>query len=133
MANTMSAAQRRKGLNVIFATGHTLKQAFFKNAYVPGQTAYSTTNESSGTGYTAGGNALTGATNATGTNKSFSDCADASFPGLTCSDFRWLVTYDVTDSNATVLEQDLGAQSVAGVDVTVVQPTADETHAMIQL
>ncbi|HEY4100082.1 MAG TPA: hypothetical protein VGM20_04300 [Gemmatimonadales bacterium] len=133
MSQTMSAAQRRKGLNSIQVVAHALKYALMTSAYTPGQTAYAVTHEASGTNYSAGGNAVSGAVNATGTNKSYADIADPVFPALTCADFRYGVLYDTNDSNAVVLEQDLGAQNVTAVDVTVTQPTADETHAMIQL
>ncbi len=133
MTNTMCAARRRKGLNALLVVANSLKAALFNASYSPGQTTYSTTNESTGTGYTAGGQAVSGATNATGTNKAYGTISNPSWTGLTTTT-AWLQIYDVTDSNSVVVEVDLGGtQTVAGATFTINMPTADETHALLQV
>lgn len=133
MADTMPVARRRIGLNAIVVVGDTHKYALKTGSYTPGQEDYNASDgfEASGTGYTSGGNTVTGLTNANGSAKAFSDFADPAFPGLTAS-FRYGVLYRTSD-NKVVLEQDLGAQSVTATDVTITQPAAAEGTAVIRL
>lgn len=129
----MCAARRRKGLNAIMVVGNSLKAALFNASYSAGQTSYSTTNESTGTGYTAGGQAVSGATNATGSLKAYGTIANPSWTGLTTTT-AWLVIYDVTDSNTVIVEVDLGGtQTIAGATFTVNMPTAAESTALLQV
>lgn len=133
MADTMPVARRRIGLDAIVVVGDAHKYALKTTGYTPGQADYNAADgfEASGTGYTSGGNAVTGLTNATGTAKSYSDLADPTFPGLTAA-FQWGVMYRVSD-NKVVLEQDLGSQNVTATDVTITQPAAAEGTAVIRL
>lgn len=133
MAHTMPVARRRVALDaaVVVADGH--KYALKTSSYVPGQADYNAADghECTATNYPSGGVAVSGITNATGTNKTFSDLADPAFVNLT-GGFQWGVWYRTSDLKV-VLEQDHGAQSVTAADVTVTQPAAAEGTAAIQL
>ncbi len=97
-------------------------------------TAYSPANEVSGTGYTAGGQALTIAANpsATGTT-AFLDFDDATFSAATIT-ARGALIYKDGGSNAAVAVLDFGADksSTAG-DFTIQFPTSDSNNAIIRI
>lgn len=133
MAHTMPVARRRVGLDAIVVAGDSHKYALKKVTYTPGQTDYSAADgqECTATNYPAGGVAVTGIVNANGATKSFSDIADPAFTDLT-GQFGWGVWYRVAD-NKVVLEQDLGAQDVTNLNVTITQPAAAEGTALLQV
>jgi hypothetical protein len=97
-------------------------------------TAYSVTNEVSGTGYTAGGNTLTISANpaSTGTT-AFLDFADTTWTDATIT-ARGALIYKVGGTNAAVAVLDFGADktSTAG-DFQVQFPTADATNAIVRI
>ena len=84
-------------------SSHTIKAMLCTSAYTPNQDTHqyksSVTNESAGTGYTAGGVALAGKTvNYTaGTNTLVLDASDTQWPDSTVTG-RYLVLYDDTPS-----------------------------------
>jgi len=97
-------------------------------------TAYSVTNETSGTGYTAGGNALT----VTTTPTSSGTTAYISFANTTWSTAsitaRGALIYNSTNANKAVAVLDFGSDktSTAG-DFTINFPTADASNAIIRI
>ena len=99
-------------------------------------TAYSATNEVSGTGYTAGGNTLTvtgGAVSTSGTT-AYIDFADTTWSTATIT-ARGAVIYNSTATgNPAVAVLDFGADktSTAG-DFTVSFPTADASNAIVRI
>lgn len=98
-------------------------------------TAYSTTNEVTGTGYTAGGNTLTIATNPTSTGTTaFLDFADSTWTSSTITARGALIYLANGTTNPAVAVLDFGADktSTAG-DFTVQFPTADATSAIIRI
>lgn len=117
-------------------TGDTFKMALYTSSATlgPTTTAYSATNEVSGTGYTAGGNTLTVSQSPTsgGTTAyiSFSNTTwnSASF---TC---RGALIYNSTQSNKAVAVFDFGSdKTVVAGTFTVSFPTADATNAVIRI
>jgi hypothetical protein len=117
-------------------TGDTFKMALYTSSATlgPTTTAYSTTNEISGAGYTAGGNTLTVSQSPTsgGTTAfiSFSNTTwnSASF---TC---RGALIYNSSQSNKAVAVFDFGSdKTVVGGSFTVSFPTADATSAVIRI
>lgn len=94
--------------------------------------AYATTNEATGTGYTAGGFALTN-NGVTAGATSFLDFADLAPSGLTIADYRYILIYKTT-TNEAVFYQDLGStRSVNSGTITITFPTADTTNAIIRV
>lgn len=96
-------------------------------------TAYTTSNEAVGTGYTAGGNTLTGATISSSGTTAFVDFADTTWTTATIT-ARGALIYDSSKSNKAVAVLDFGADktSTAG-DFTVVFPANDATNAIIRI
>lgn len=121
--------------NFTNGTGNAFKIALYTSAATlgAGTTAYSATNEVSGTGYTAGGNALTNVTPTSSGTTAFTDFADTTWSSATIT-ARGALIYNSTNSNRAVCVLDFGADktSTAG-DFTIVFPTADATNAIIRI
>ena len=119
-------------------TSQTFKIALFTSSATlsAATTAYSTTNEVSGTGYTAGGNTLSISTNPT--NGGSGTTAYLSFSDTTWSaatlTARGALIYQSGGSNPAVAVLDFGADktSTAG-DFTIQFPTADASNAIIRV
>jgi hypothetical protein len=97
-------------------------------------TAYSVTNETSGTGYTAGGNTLTVSTTPTSSGTT----AFISFSNTTWSTAtitaRGALIYNSTNADKAVAVLDFGSDktSTAG-DFTIQFPVADASNAIIRI
>ena len=103
--------------------GHTLKLALYTSSATLGATttAYSTTNESSGTNYTAGGATL-------------SSVADVSFSSATISDAAGALIYNSSASNKAIAVIDFGAKkSVTSGTLTISLPAAAASTAIIRI
>jgi hypothetical protein len=97
-------------------------------------TAYSVTNEVSGTGYSAGGNTLTISQVPTSTSTTaWLDFADSTWSTATITANGALI-YNSTQSNRAVAVLAFGGDktSTAG-DFTIVFPTADSSNAIIRI
>lgn len=121
--------------NFTNGTGDTFKIALFTSSATLGAstTAYSTSNEVSGTGYTAGGNTLTNVTPSTSGTTAFTDFADTTWSSATIT-ARGALIYNSTDSDKAVVVLDFGSDktSTAG-DFTIQFPTADASNAIIRI
>ena len=96
-------------------------------------TAYSTTNEVSGTNYTAGGNTLTRVDPTSSGTTGFTDFADTTWSSSTIT-ARGAVIYNDTDSDKAVAVLDFGAdKSSSGGDFTIQFPAADASNAIIRI
>jgi hypothetical protein len=122
------------------STGDTLKLALYTNSasFDASTTDYTTTNEVTGTGYTAGGGTLTNVTPTTSGTTAFTDFADLTFSSATIT-ARGALIYNTTTGSGTgttdtVVVLDFGADktSTAG-DFQIVFPTADATNAIIRI
>ena len=97
-------------------------------------TVYTTANEVTGTGYTAGGVAVTGATISTDvqTGTVYVDFADVAWPGANFV-ARGALIYNVTRSNKSVAVLDFGSdKTFSAVSNTVVMPVNSATTALIR-
>lgn len=97
-------------------------------------TAYSATNEVSGTGYTAGGNTLTISQVPTSTSTTaWLDFADSTWTSATITANGALI-YNSSQGNRAVAVLAFGGDktSTAG-DFTIIFPTADSTNAIIRI
>lgn len=106
-------------------------------------TAYTATNEVTGTNYTAGGEGLTNlGVSATAVNASagtgFADFSDATWSSATIT-ARGALIYNTTpagsaNTNAAVAVLDFGAdKSSTDGDFTIIFPTADASNAIIRI
>jgi len=96
-------------------------------------TAYSATNEVSGTGYTAGGNTLTVVSPTSSGTTAYLDFNDTTWSTATIT-ARGALIYNDTQGDKAVAVLDFGSDktSTAG-DFTIVFPTADASNAIIRI
>ena len=121
--------------NFTASTGDTFKIALYTSSATLGAstTAYTVSNEVSGTGYTAGGNTLTNVTPTSSGTTAFTDFADTTWSTATIT-ARGALIYNSTESNKAVAVLDFGSDktSTAGA-FTIVFPTADASNAIIRV
>ena len=97
-------------------------------------TAYTTSNEVSGTNYTAKGTSLTRVDPTTSSTTAFTDFADATFSNVTVTARGALIFNDSASGDPAVCVLDFGADKTAtSGDFTVVFPTADASNAIIRI
>jgi hypothetical protein len=117
-------------------TGSTFKLALYTNSasFDASTTAYTATNEVSGTGYSAGGGTLTNVTPTTSGTTALTDFADLTFSSATITARGALIYNDTAAGDPSVVVLDFGADktSTAG-DFTIVFPTADASNAIIRI
>jgi len=121
--------------NFTTTTGNVFKIALFTSAATLNATttAYSTTNESSGTAYTAGGNTLTNVTPVTSGTTAFADFANTTWASSTVT-ARGCMIYNSSAANRSVLVLDFGGDKTStNGDFTIQFPTADATNAIIRI
>jgi hypothetical protein len=116
--------------------GSTFKLALYTNSasFDASTTAYTATNEVSGTGYSAGGGTLTRVDPTTSGTTAFTDFDDLTFSSATITARGALIYNDTATGDPTVVVLDFGADktSTAG-DFTIVFPTADASNAIIRI
>tara|TARA_R100001510_G_C7644446_1_gene201895 strand:+ start:1121 stop:1549 length:429 start_codon:yes stop_codon:yes gene_type:complete len=121
--------------NFTNSSGHTFKLALFTDSASlgAGTTVYSTSNEASGTGYSAGGNTLSATTPTSGGTTAFTDFADSSFTSSTIT-ARGALIYNSSQSNKAVVVLDFGAdKSSTSGTFSVIFPTPDASNAIIRI
>jgi hypothetical protein len=118
-------------------TGNTFRMALYTSSATlgPTTTAYSATNEISGTGYTAGGNALTVSQSPTsGGTTAFISFANTSWTGASFTCRGALIYNDSLVGKDSVAVFDFGSdKTVVAGTFTVSFPTADATNAVIRI
>jgi hypothetical protein len=113
----------------------TIKIALYTSSATLGAstTAYSSTNEVSGTGYTAGGITLTSPSITTDGTTAIVDFADAVWSSSTIT-ARGALIYNASKSNKAIAVLDFGADKTSnGGDFTVVMPAAAAATAIIRI
>jgi len=124
------------------ANGDTFKIALYDNnaSFTAATTAYTATDEVSGTGYSAGGGALTNVDPTSSGTTALTDFQDETFSTATITARGALIynttpnTTSISVTNPSVVVLDFGADktSTAG-DFTIVFPTADASNAIIRI
>ena len=120
-----------------FDTGaDTFKLALYTSSATLGATttAYTVTNEASGTNYTAGGGTLTNVTPTSSGTTAFTDFADLTFGTATITARGCLIYNDTEAGDPAVASIDFGGDktSTAG-DFTIVFPAAAAATAIIRI
>jgi hypothetical protein len=120
--------------------GHTFKIALYTSAASLGAatTAYSTSNEVVGTGYTAGGIALTNIDPTSSGTTAFVDFADATWTTATITAAGALIYNTTTDggsatTNAVAVISFGGDKTSTNGDFVVQFPVADASNAIIRI
>jgi hypothetical protein len=127
------------GTTTTTGTGNTFKTALYTSSATmsAATTAYSATNEVSGTGYSSGGAALTNVTPTTSSTTALTDFADLTWSGSSIT-ARGAMIYNSSttggSANRAVQVLDFGADktSTSG-DFTIQFPTADASNAIIRI
>jgi hypothetical protein len=117
-------------------SGNTFKLALYDNSasFTAATTAYTATNEVSGTGYSAGGGTLTNVTPTTSGTTAFTDFADLTFSSATITARGALIYNDTAAGDPSVVVLDFGSdKSSSAGDFTIVFPTADASDAIIRI
>lgn len=99
-------------------------------------TAYSATSEVSGTGYTAGGIAVTNATapSVAGTTGIWTPSANFVYSSVTlASAFDTVLVYNSTQSNKAIAVYTFGSQTITAGTLTLTMPVNGASTALIQL
>jgi hypothetical protein len=112
----------------------TIKMALFLATADLGAatTVYTTTGETSGTGYTAGGLTLTGVTVLTSGTTAYVDFADPSWSPANFT-ARGALIYNASKSNKAIAVLDFGADKTATNTFTVQMPANTATSALIRI
>jgi hypothetical protein len=122
--------------NFTTSTGNTFKLALYTSSATldATTTAYSATNEASGTGYSAGGGTLTNVTPTTSGTTALTDFADLTFSSATITANGALIYNDTAAGDPSVVVLAFGGDktSTAG-DFTIQFPTADASNAIIRI
>ena len=125
------------------STADTFKAALYVTTATlnASTTAYSATNEVSGTGYTAGGVTVTNATNPSSTNSSttagvgyWTPSASIVYTGVTLSTaFDTMLLYNSSQSNKAVAVYTFGSQTITAGNFTLTMPSNTTTTALVRL
>jgi|TARA_R100000084_G_C4502730_1_gene78917 hypothetical protein len=141
MANTSAICtsfkvELLKGVHDFTATtGDTFKIALFTSSATlgAGTTAFSTSEEITGTGYTSGGATLTSVTPTTDSTTAVCDFANVSFTSASFTANAALI-YNSSESNKAVAAIAFGSdKTVTSGTFTIEFPAADATNAIIRL
>ena len=126
--------------NFTNSSGHTFKLALFTSSASlgAGTTDYSTSNEASGTGYSAGGGTLTNVTPTTSGTTAFTDFANLTFSTATVT-ANGAMIYNTTSgggsgtTDAVIILAFGGDKTSTAGDFTIQFPTADASNAIIRI
>jgi hypothetical protein len=93
-------------------------------------TVYSVTNEVSATGYTAGGQALTGVAISSSGSTAYVNWANTSWTAAITA--RCALIYNVTQGNKSIAVIDFGADKTSTTTFTITMPANTSTTALIR-
>lgn len=121
-------------------SGHTFKIALYTSSasFDASTTNYTTTNEVVGTGYTAGGIALTNIDPTSSGTTAFIDFADATWANATITAAGAMIYNTTTDggsgtTNAVAVISFGGDKTSTNGDFVVQFPTADSSNAIVRI
>ena len=122
--------------NFTNSSGNTFNIALYTSSASlgAGTTAYTTSNEVSGTNYTAKGQALTNVTPTSSSTTALTDFTDETFSNVTLTARGALIFNDSASGDPAVWVLDFGSdKSASSGDFTVVFPAADASNAIIRI
>lgn len=134
LTNSYKQDMLQAGQNIVTDTLYMALYTAFSNIG-PATTVYTTTNEVTGTGYTAGGVVVTGAVLSTDTQTGtvYVNFNNVSWPGANFT-ARGALIYNTSSSNKSVLVLDFGADKIfSSTSNTVTMPVNSATTALIRL
>ena len=122
--------------NFTAGTGDTFNLALYTSSASlgAGTTAYTTSEEVSGSGYTAKGNALTSVTPVASSTTAVCDFADTSFTSASFTARGCMIFNEDASGDPTVCVIDFGSdKTVTSGTFTIQFPTADASNAIIRI
>jgi hypothetical protein len=122
--------------NFLNSGGSTFRLALYTNSssFTAATTAFTTTNEVSGTNYTTKGNSLTRVDPSTSGTTALTDFSDTTWSSATITARGALLYNDSVSGDPTCLVLDFGADKVSTAgDFTVQFPAADASNAIIRI
>lgn len=125
--------------NFAASGGNQMRVSLYTSSATLGATttAYSATNEVSGTGYTAKGNALTNIDPTSSGTTAFADFADTTWSTATITARGCLIyndTITTPTADASIQVHDFGSDKTStAADFTITFPAADSSNAIIRL
>jgi hypothetical protein len=122
--------------NFLASGGNSFKLALYTSSatMTAATTAFTTTNQASGTNYTSGGAALTNVNPSSSGTTAFTDFADLTFGTATITARGCMIYNDTASGDPAVAVFDFGGDktSTAG-SFTIQFPTADASNAVIRI
>jgi hypothetical protein len=122
--------------NFLNSGGNTFKIALYTSSATlsAATTAYSATNEVSGTNYTAAGNTLTRVDPTTSGTTAYTDFADTTWSSSTITARGAVVYNDSASGDPSVIVLNFGSDKTSSAgDFTITFPTADASDAIIRI
>ena len=116
--------------------GSTFNIALYTDSasFTAATTAYTTSNEISGTNYSAKGNSLTRVDPTTSGTTAYTDFADTSWSTATFSAMGAMIFNDSASGDPAVVILDFGAEKTATAGTfTIAFPAADASNAIIRI
>lgn len=116
-------------------TGDTFKLALYNSSATlnASTTAYTTVNEVSGTGYTAGGATVTQVQPTTSGTIAYVDFSDLTFSSVTLTGVRGALIYNSSKANRAVAVLDFGRDiDKTAEDLTITFPAASSSSAILR-
>ena len=122
--------------NFLLSGGNTFQIALYTDSasFTAATTAYTTSNEISGTNYSAKGNTLTRVDPTTSSTTAYTDFADTSWSTATFSAMGAMIFNDTASGDPSVVILDFGALKTATAGTfTIAFPAADASNAVIRI
>jgi len=122
--------------NFTNSTGNTFNIAMYDNSasFTAATTAYTATNEVSGTAYVAKGNTLVNVTPTSSSTTALTDFSDSTWSSSTITARGAMIFNDTASGDPSVIILDFGSdKSSSSGDFTIVFPTADASSAIIRI
>ena len=122
--------------NFLLSGGNTFKIALYTSSASldASTTAYSATNEVSGTNYTAAGNTLTRVDPSSSGTTGFTDFADTTWSSSTITARGAVIYNDTASGDPSVLVLNFGSDKASSSgDFTIAFPAADASNAIIRI
>jgi hypothetical protein len=122
--------------NFTNSTGNTFNIAMYDNnaSFTAATTAYTATDEVSGTAYVAKGNTLVNVTPTSSSTTALTDFSDSTWSSSTITARGAMIFNDTASGDPSVVILDFGSdKSSSSGDFTIVFPTADSSSAIIRI
>ena len=122
--------------NFTLSTGNTFNIAMYDNSasFTAATTAYTASNEVTGTAYVAKGNTLVNVTPVSTSTTAFTDFGDSTWSSSTITARGAMIFNDTASGDPSVVILDFGSdKSSSSGDFTIVFPTADASSAIIRI